>query len=215
MSPVSCLLSPCLTSHVSRLPVSPLLSHVFFLTLPVTGLLSHVYCLISPVSCLLSHVSCLTYPVSCLLSHVTGLPVSCLLSLCQLFPCLPVYCLRLQSHVSSLRSHISSLTAPVSRLQSPVSHLLRGKGLCGADCQWFSGFSGLVEWISGLWQFSGLNALKHIFLTDMKFSDFLYALAALFWIRVFHQLNFQLAMPNYVHWYPQSNVGSWLASLLL
>ena len=196
MSPVSLSPPSCLMSSFSRF-----LSQAYCLMSTVSFLLSLVSCHMPPVLHILSHVFCLTSPVS--LSHVSFLSVNCF----------PVSLSTVS--VSSLTSPVSGLTSPVSRLQSPVSHLLRGKGLCGADCQWFSGFNGLVEWISGLWQFSGLNALKHIFLTDMKFSDFLYALAALFWIRVFHQLNFQLAMPYYVHWYPQSNVGSWLASLLL
>ena len=152
-----------------------LVSFLLFLLYPVSCLLSHVSCLLSPISFLLSPF--FQFPVSRLLS-----PVSSLLSLCfpSSFSCL-----------SSLVSHlaVSWLLSTVSRLQ------------CCKCCR----VSDFMEQISGLGQFSDLNASSghsgleaNNFLQTWSLADLEFSIYQLSWakfelaISVFHSQNFQL-----------------------
>ena len=122
-------------------------SPLFFHQCRERSLVSFLLFLLYPVSCLLSPVFCLLSPISCLLSPVSRLPVSSLLSL---FSRLSVFLLL--SPVSCLLSLFSCLSSCC--FLSTVSRLQRCK------CCRFSGVSDFMEQISGLGQFSDLNALS-------------------------------------------------------
>ena len=110
---------------------------------------SLVSCLMSPVSYLPSPASCLLSPVSHFLSPFFQSPVSSLLSPVSLFS---FFCLL---SPSSLLLCLN-LLFPVSCLLSPVSRLQ-----CYKCCR-FSEVSDFMEQITGLGQFSDLNALSRL-----------------------------------------------------
>ena len=127
---------------------------VFFHQCRERSLVSFLLFLLHPVSCLLSPVSCLLSPIFCLLSPASLFPVSRLM-----WPVSSLLSLCFPSSVSCLLSPASCLSSLVSRLA--VSCLMSTvSGLQCCKCCRFSGVSDFMEQISGLGQFSNLNALS-------------------------------------------------------